>query len=61
MAKLIDCECGRAFRGETADEVVEQAQEHIEESHPEIVRTVSREQLADWVEDELPRSNRRSR
>jgi predicted small metal-binding protein len=52
MAKLINCECGRTFRGETTEEVVEQAQEHIKESHPEIVRTVSREQLADWVEDE---------
>jgi predicted small metal-binding protein len=52
MAKLINCECGRTFRGETSDEVVEQAQEHIRQSHPELVETVSPEQLADWIEDE---------
>jgi predicted small metal-binding protein len=52
MAKLINCECGRTFRGETAEEVVEQVEEHIRESHPKLVGTVSREQLVDWVEDE---------
>jgi predicted small metal-binding protein len=52
MAKLINCECGRTFRGESENDVLEQAEEHIKESHPELVATVSREQLVDWVEDE---------
>jgi predicted small metal-binding protein len=52
MTKLINCECGRTFRGETPEDVVKQAEEHIRESHPELVETVSHEQLADWVEDE---------
>jgi predicted small metal-binding protein len=52
MTKLISCECGRTFRGETAEEVVKQAEEHIRASHPKLVGTVSPEQLADWVEDE---------
>ena len=52
MAKLINCECGRTFRGETTDEVIEQVEEHIRESHPDLIETVSREQLVDWIEDE---------
>jgi predicted small metal-binding protein len=52
MAKQISCECGRTFRGETAEEVVKQAEEHIRDSHPKLVETVSHEQLVDWVEDE---------
>lgn len=52
MAKLINCQCGRTIRGETDDEVIRQAEEHIRESHPELVDSVTREQLADWIEDE---------
>jgi predicted small metal-binding protein len=52
MAKVINCECGRSIRGESEDEVVAQAQEHIRESHPELVDTVSRDQLVEWVQDE---------
>jgi predicted small metal-binding protein len=52
MAKQINCECGRTFRGETTDEVVRQVEDHIKESHPQLVGTVSREQLVDWIEDE---------
>jgi predicted small metal-binding protein len=52
MAKLINCECGRSIRGETEDDVIRQAEEHIRESHPELVGTVTREQLRDWIEEE---------
>ncbi|MEX2196898.1 MAG: DUF1059 domain-containing protein [Thermoleophilaceae bacterium] len=44
--------CGRSIRGDSDDEVVGQAQEHIQESHPELVDTVSREQLLGWVEED---------
>jgi predicted small metal-binding protein len=52
MAKLINCECGRTIRGESDDEVIAQAEEHIKESHPDLVGKVSRDQLADWVEED---------
>jgi predicted small metal-binding protein len=51
MAKLINCECGRTIRGETDEEVIGQAEEHIRESHPELVGSVSREQLQGWIEE----------
>jgi predicted small metal-binding protein len=52
MAKLINCQCGRTIRGETEDDVIAQAQQHIQDNHPELVGSISREQLADWIEDE---------
>jgi predicted small metal-binding protein len=51
MAKQINCECGQTIRGETDDEVVQLAEGHIRDNHPDLVGTVSREQLLDWVEE----------
>jgi predicted small metal-binding protein len=45
MAKQIDCECGETVRGETDDELVANAEEHIRDKHPEMVGSMSREQL----------------
>jgi hypothetical protein len=52
MAKLINCECGRTIRGETDEDVIRLAEQHIGESHPELVGTVSRDQLRDWIEQD---------
>ena len=52
MAKVINCECGLTLRGESDDEVVAAAEQHISESHPELVGQVSRSQLEDWVQEE---------
>lgn len=52
MAKLINCQCGRTIRGESDEDVIRQAEEHIRESHPDLVGTVTREQLADWIEED---------
>lgn len=52
MAKIINCECGRTIRGETEAGVIRQAEEHIRKSHPELIGTVTREQLRDWIEEE---------
>ncbi|HYH62240.1 MAG TPA: DUF1059 domain-containing protein [Solirubrobacterales bacterium] len=52
MAKLINCECGQTIRADTEEEVIGQAEEHIRESHPDLVGKVTREQLAEWVEEE---------
>ncbi len=52
MAKLINCQCGRTIRGETEEDVIRQAEEHMRESHPDLVGTVTRELLLDRIEED---------
>jgi predicted small metal-binding protein len=52
MAKLINCECGYVVRGETDDELIERAEVHIKETHPDMVGKVSREDLLSMSEEE---------
>jgi predicted small metal-binding protein len=52
MAKVINCECGLTLRGETDEEVLTAAKEHIQESHPDLVGSVSDEQLRGWVQED---------
>jgi predicted small metal-binding protein len=51
MAKQITCECGHVIRGETDDEVVEGAREHMRQDHPELLDRVSRDDLLGWIEE----------
>ena len=51
MAKLINCECGEVVRGETEDELVQNATAHIERHHPELVGKVSRDDLLAMSEE----------
>jgi predicted small metal-binding protein len=50
VAKLINCECGQVVRGETDDELVANAEEHINRDHPELVGKLSREDLLGMAE-----------
>jgi predicted small metal-binding protein len=50
MARQIKCECGYVARGETDDEVVAQIEGHLRSDHPELAETVTREEIASWVE-----------
>jgi len=52
MAKVINCECGLVLRGESEDEVMAAAEAHIADNHPELVGTVTREQLTDWIRED---------
>jgi predicted small metal-binding protein len=45
VAKKIDCPCGETVRGDSDDELVANAEEHMRERHPEMVGTMSREQI----------------
>jgi predicted small metal-binding protein len=45
VAKKIDCACGDTVRGETDDELVANAEEHMRDKHPDMVGTMSRDQL----------------
>jgi predicted small metal-binding protein len=45
MAKVINCECGYVVRADTDDELVANAEAHIESDHPDMVGQMSREDL----------------
>jgi hypothetical protein len=43
--KVINCECGQVVRGETEEDVLHAAEEHIKRDHPELVGKITREDL----------------
>jgi hypothetical protein len=51
MAKVINCECGYTVEGETDDELVGNAEAHIQRDHPELVGRMSREDLLGMAEE----------
>ena len=51
MAKLINCECGQVVRGETDDELVANAQAHVNSDHPELVGKLSRDDILGMAEE----------
>jgi len=51
MAKVINCECGYTARGETDDELVRDAEQHIQRDHPDLVGTMSRDDLLGMAQE----------
>ena len=51
MAKLINCECGRVVRGESDEELLANAEEHVNRDHPELVGKITREDLLAMAEE----------
>jgi len=51
MAKLINCECGRVVRGETDEELLANAEEHVNRDDPELVGKISRDDLLAMAEE----------
>lgn len=51
MAKQINCPCGSVVRGETDDELVTNAEEHVRTDHPEQVGQRTREDWLTMAED----------
>lgn len=51
MSKVINCECGYTVRGENDDDLLQNAEEHIQRDHPELVGTMSRDQLLAMAEE----------
>ena len=45
MAKVIHCPCGTDVQGETDDELVANVEQHVQESHPDMVGKMSREDI----------------
>jgi predicted small metal-binding protein len=52
MAKLINCECGAIVRGTSDDELVNAAEAHVAEAHPELVGKLSREDILAMAEED---------
>lgn len=51
MARVLRCECGYVSRGETDDELVAAAERHIATDHPDLVGSVSRDDLLAMTEE----------
>lgn len=51
MAKVINCECGFVVRGENEDELLANAEQHMQAEHPDMVGKVSREDLLGMAEE----------
>ena len=43
--KVVHCPCGVDVNGESDDELVTNVEQHIEAQHPDMVGTMSREQI----------------
>ena len=52
MSKVINCVCGATIRGETAEEVLDNAEAHVQEAHADMADQFPREALAGMVQDE---------
>ena len=52
MAKVINCACGETIRGESEDEVLDNAEAHVQERHADMADQFPRSALAGMVEDE---------
>jgi predicted small metal-binding protein len=52
MAKVINCACGETIRGETEDEVLDNAEAHVQERHADMADQFPRSALAGMVEDD---------
>lgn len=51
MPKLINCECGQVVRGDTDEELLANAEAHVNRDHPELVGKVSRDDLLAMAEE----------
>ena len=45
MAQKVDCPCGETIRGGSDDELVSNVEQHVQSDHPDLVGTMSREQI----------------
>jgi uncharacterized protein DUF1059 len=51
MAKEINCPCGATVTGDDDDQLVANTEAHIQEKHPEMVGTRSREDILAMAHD----------
>jgi hypothetical protein len=51
MAKQVNCPCGEVVRGESDDELVSNVEAHVQDKHPEMVGTMSRDQILGMAQE----------
>jgi predicted small metal-binding protein len=51
MAMQVNCPCGATVRGESDDELVANVEAHVQDKHPEMVGTMSREQILEMAQE----------
>jgi predicted small metal-binding protein len=51
MAKKVDCPCGDTVRGDDDDQLVANVEQHIRDKHPEMVGTMSRDQIIGMAQE----------
>jgi len=52
MAMKVDCPCGETVSGESDEELVANVEQHIQDRHPDLVGTMSREQILGMAQTE---------
>ena len=52
MAKVVNCECGYIVRGKDDEELLDKVEKHIAEQHPDLVGTITREDMLSMAEEE---------
>jgi hypothetical protein len=52
MAKKVDCPCGEIVRGESDDQLVSAVESHVQDQHPDMVGTMSRDQILGMATEE---------
>jgi hypothetical protein len=52
MAKVIRCEDGAVIRGETDEELLANAQQHMRDAHPDLAGSIGPEQLLAMATEE---------
>jgi len=52
VAYVINCDCGYIVRAETEDELLDDAEAHIEEVHPDLIGKIGREDFLAMAEEQ---------
>lgn len=51
MAKVVNCPCGTTVRGDSDDELVANVEAHVQESHPDMVGKMTRDDILGQAEE----------
>lgn len=51
MPKVINCECGQVIRADSEQELLDKAEQHVRENHPDLVGNLTRDDLLAMAED----------
>lgn len=49
MTKKVDCPCGETMRGDTDDELVTNVEAHVQDKHPDMVDTMTRDKIMEMA------------